>query len=356
MGKQPASDDPAWAPTEQAGGDERPDAGVAQKRARRPSTSRWLIVGVVVALAGALLWFIAQRGGKSDASVAASASGGSAADSKTLSTDQLRQSIEKTAEKVKMEPNNSSAWAMLAHSQAMLGDFDAARKSYAQLAALLPNDAQVLADYADAAGVAQGRKLAGEPATLIAKALALDPKNLKALALAGREAFERKNYGQAIAFWERARALAKDTVLSAEIDANIAEARAFDGRDRPPQSVVSRPGGAAISGRLTLAPALASKVSPGDTVFVYARPLKGSRMPVALLRKKVSDLPLDFTLDDSMAMVPDIKLSMLSSVAVGARISKRGDATPQAGDLQGLVESVDLGSKGVKLEIREVVK
>jgi cytochrome c-type biogenesis protein CcmH len=355
MVKKAARDDPAWAPTEQAGSEEGPGRQVGPSRRPAPP-GRLVIVGVVLVLAMALAWFAWRRGGTPGAPVVAPATTAATGDGKMLSTEQLRQSIAKAAEQVKQEPNNSSAWAMLAHSQAMLGDFEAARKSYAQLAQLLPGDAQVLADYADAAGVAQGRKLAGEPAALIAKALALDPKNLKALALAGREAFERKSYGQAIAFWERARALTKDAALGAEIDANIAEARAFDGREAPSKAALSRPGGTTIAGRLTLAPALASKVSPGDTVFVFARPLKGSRMPVALLRKKVSDLPLDFTLDDSMAMVPEIKLSMLASVAVGARVSRRGDATPQAGDLQGLVDTVELGSKGVKLEINEVLK
>jgi cytochrome c-type biogenesis protein CcmH len=110
-----------------------------------------------------------------------------------------------------------------------------------------------------------------------------------------------------------------------------------------------------VTGRVSLAPELAGRVQPDDTVFIFARPLQGSRMPVALMRRKARELPLEFKLDDSMAMVPDIKLSMLAKVAVGARVSRRGDATPHAGDLQGLVEPVALGSRDVQVRIGEVL-
>lgn len=364
--------DPAWAPTQQV--DEQgnpippkaPKAGSRRRREPQRREPRWLRYALIV-VAGLLLGAIAmtwwQRrepaplaGPSASPSTPSASASGTAGGVRALTTDQLTRTIAQAGEKVKQSPADSAAWAMLAHSQAMLGDFDAARKSYAALAKLLPNDAQVWADYADAAAVAQGRKLAGEPAQLIAKALALDPNHPKALMLAGREAFERKKYGEAIGHWTRALGAVNDPALKQELEANIAEARAFDGRERPSPAQLKRAGGATITGRVSLAPALQAQASPEDAVFIFARPVKGSRMPVALLRKKVKDLPLDFTLDDTQAMVPDIKLSMLGTVAVGARISKRGDATPQPGDLQGLVEPVELGSKGVKVEIREVLK
>lgn len=112
----------------------------------------------------------------------------------------------------------------------------------------------------------------------------------------------------------------------------------------------------AVSGVVSLAPALAAKADPQDTVFVFARAAEGPRMPLAILRKQVKDLPLTFTLDDSMAMTPAAKLSSAQRVIVGARISKRGDATAQPGDLQGLSAPVAPGASGLKIEIAQVVQ
>jgi cytochrome c-type biogenesis protein CcmH len=113
--------------------------------------------------------------------------------------------------------------------------------------------------------------------------------------------------------------------------------------------------GAAVSGVVTLAASLAGKAAPDDTLFVFARAAEGPRMPLAILRKQVKDLPLTFTLDDSMAMSPAARLSLAGRVVVGARVSKRGDATAQPGDLQGLSAPVSPGAGGLKIEIAEVV-
>jgi cytochrome c-type biogenesis protein CcmH len=107
---------------------------------------------------------------------------------------------------------------------------------------------------------------------------------------------------------------------------------------------------------VSLAPTLKAKADPQDTVFVFARAADGPRMPLAILRRQVKDLPLQFTLDDSMAMTPAAKLSSAQRVIVGARISKRGDATAQPGDLQGQSAPVAPGANGLKIEISQVVQ
>jgi cytochrome c-type biogenesis protein CcmH len=111
--------------------------------------------------------------------------------------------------------------------------------------------------------------------------------------------------------------------------------------------------GATITGRVTLGAATQGKVSPDDTVFIFARAPTGSRMPLAILRKKVSELPLDFKLDDSLAMSPAANLSSAPEVVVGARISKSGSAVPQPGDWQALSAPIKPGATGVNLEINQ---
>ncbi len=239
---------------------------------------------------------------------------------------------------------------MLAHSYEMAGRFDQAGPAYEKLLALKPQDAQVHADYADALGVAHQGSLQGEPARLIAKAIQLDPRNLKALVLAGKEAFERQRFGDAVALWERALQATTDPAVQRPIQTSIAEARSFMQPGRP--APASAAGGLAfVSGRVEVADALKSSVGADDTVFIFARPTDGSRMPVALLRKKGRDLPLNFALDDTLAMVPQARLSQHAQVMLGVRVSKRGDAIPVPGDLEGQAGPVPLGSTGLKLTI-----
>ena len=105
---------------------------------------------------------------------------------------------------------------------------------------------------------------------------------------------------------------------------------------------------------MSLAPALAAQVAPGDTVFIYARATEGPRMPLAILRKSAADLPITFTLDDSLAMSPQMSLSKYPRVVLGARVSRSGNAMSQAGDLQGQLSDVATGSSGLELVIDSV--
>jgi cytochrome c-type biogenesis protein CcmH len=111
-----------------------------------------------------------------------------------------------------------------------------------------------------------------------------------------------------------------------------------------------------ISGTVTLSAALKGKADPQDTLFVLARAAQGPKMPLAILRKQVKDLPLSFSLDDSMAMAPEMKMSNFDQVVVVARISKSGNAMPQPGDLQGASKPLKLGTSGVKIDIDQQVR
>ena len=111
-----------------------------------------------------------------------------------------------------------------------------------------------------------------------------------------------------------------------------------------------------ITGRVTLDPKLKGKFNPDDTLFVLARAAQGPKMPLAIMRMQVSDLPLDFELDDNMAMAPQMKLSNFDEVVVVGRISKSGTAMPQAGDAEGFSITVKPGTKGVKFKIDHIVE
>jgi len=116
------------------------------------------------------------------------------------------------------------------------------------------------------------------------------------------------------------------------------------------------PAGTSISGTITLASALLQQAGPTDTLFVYARAMDGPPVPLAVIRKQVKDLPMDFTLDDSMGIWSSAKLSAFSKVIVTARISKSGEGQPNNGDLQGQSDPVAAGSTGLRIEIGTVLK
>ena len=215
-----------------------------------------------------------------------------------------------------------------------------------------PRDAQLLADLADVLAMTRGGagagNLQGEPEQLVLRALEIDPKNLKALALAGTAAFERKDYSSAVRYWERMLPLVPaDSEDARSIQGSLAEARALGGKSPP---------GNAVKGMVRLSSKLAAAAAPDDAVFIFARAAEGPAMPLAVKRARVRDLPLEFSLDDSMAMAPGMNLSAHARVVVGARVSKSGLATPQPGDLQGLSKPVSNDARGVSVVIDSVVR
>lgn len=117
----------------------------------------------------------------------------------------------------------------------------------------------------------------------------------------------------------------------------------------------SVPAGASISGTVDLSPSLAQQARPTDTVFIFARAVEGPPMPLAVIRKQVKDLPLQFTLDDSMAMWPDARVSAFPRVVVTARVSKSGEGQPRPGDLEGHSPPVAAGATGLQIAISSVV-
>jgi cytochrome c-type biogenesis protein CcmH len=181
------------------------------------------------------------------------------------------------------------------------------------------------------------------------------------LALAGTAAYNRQDFPEATRYWgQLLKLLPPDSEDAKSLAATLADIGAKSGSPVVNKAVAKAetgkpgPSNKTVSGSVTIAPALTAKVQPGDTLFVYARPVDGSRMPLALLRGHAGDLPLNFTLDDSLAISPEMKLSGASEVKLEARVTKSGQAIRQTGDLIGESGPVKIGAKGVKLNIDQV--
>ena len=341
----------------------------------RPGKTLWLLSGVVAVLvaAGGYWWTGAPGAVGAAAAPTAAAEGGG---SHALGKEQIAALAEKLAERLKSRPDDAEGWSMLGRSYMMLEKPAEAVAAYERVMKLRPDDANVVADYADALAFKNGSELAGEPTKLIDRALKLDPDNLKALMLAGSAAFNRNDYAAAVKHWDRmAQVGPADHPLVQSAGQGAAEARrrgnlpplaaAPGATAAPAPAMAAAPkadaapavlvGGGSVSGTVTLSAEMKAKVSPDDAVFIFARAAEGSRMPLAIVRAQVKDLPYSFKLDDSMAMSPAATVSKAGRLVVGARISKSGQAMPQPGDLEGLSAPIDVGASGVQVTISKAL-
>jgi cytochrome c-type biogenesis protein CcmH len=283
---------------------------------------------------------------------------------------QIAAMVDALAARLKEHPDDAQGWAMLARTYTVLGRLDEAVPAYRRATELLPGNASLLADYADVVAATKGGVDNPESVALIERSLAADPKHPKALALAGTLAFDRGDFAGAVKHWQGVvDQLPPESELTKQVQASIVEARQRAGgagatvaATAPPTGATSGPvaaaapaAGKSVSGTVTLAPALAGKAAPDDTVFVAARVAGGSRMPLAVQRARVADLPLSFKLDDAMAMSPSMTISSASQIIVSARITKSGNAIPQNGDLTGETAAVAPGATGIAIRIDSVV-
>ena len=350
-----------------------PVAPTTMTAAQAPRPSGRLVATLTAVVLGVAVGGYWWTGAPSLVSGVPVATGTDAKSPHDTSSEQMTALTERLAERMKSTPDDADGWSMLGRSYAALGRNDEALSAYDRLLKLRPDDPSVLADYADALAV-KNNQLAGEPMKYVERALKLDPNHIKALMLAGTDAFNRADYAKAVQHWERAAEagppdnplvqMARSGVAEARTRGNLPAATA-SGKAPAATATAQQPAGpaaaaavvsGAITGTVTLAPALKGRVGPDDAIFVFARAATGSRMPVAFMRAQVKDLPLNFTLDDSMAMSPAARLSTAGQVVVGARVSKSGQAMPQAGDLEGLSEPTAAGSVGVNVVIAGEVK
>ncbi|MGV2899882.1 c-type cytochrome biogenesis protein CcmI [Achromobacter sp. AGC78] len=289
--------------------------------------------------------------------------------------------INALAQRLRASPDDADGWYTLARSYETLGRYTDAVAAYRQVLRLVPGQPAVLADLADALLSANQGKPDTDAIAAVAQALVADPDQPKALALAGMMALRRGDAAEALVHWERLQTLLPaDSEAARQIQSNIAQARAQSagapaaGSGSGTSASISNTGDAAtdattntatpaadpsparISGTASIADALRDQVRPGDTVFILARPVAGSRMPLAITQWRVSDLPRAFVLDDSSAMSPQAKLSGASRVQVEIRISRSGKAAAQPGDLSGVLSDVDIRARDLELVADTVVR
>lgn len=247
--------------------------------------------------------------------------------------------------KLVANPDDAQGWYLLGRTYLQMRRFADAVAAFEKLHALVGDEPGVLLPWADAIAMQQGGKVAGKAFELVQRVLEINPHEPTALWLAGMAFEQAGDHEQAVRHWKRLLPhLENDAESRKEVEALIARTEAALGRvveiDAAAVARRDADAGSALQVTVELDPALKDRVSPDDTVFVFARALSGSPMPLAVVRKPATALPLTVVLDDTMAMLPQMKLSSFPEVRIEARVSKSGDAQPQSGDLEGQVAPV----------------
>lgn len=282
-------------------------------------------------------------------------------------SEAINKMVEGLAAKMKANPNDGEGWLMLGRSYKVLQQYPKAVDAFANAHRLLGDKPDVMLMYADALAFANNEKIDGKSAELVFKALEIEPENLNGLWLGGMAKAQAGDFMGAMVLWQKLESLLpqgsdaqKETQeLLAKITSQMPKDAVLPQGDsaQPADNTQVAGAGASVKIHVSLDATLKQSVAPTDTVFVYAQALSGPKMPLAIVRKQVSDLPLSVTLDDTTAMMPKMKLSNFKEVKLMARISKSGNAMPQAGDLIGSVEAVTLADKKLnKIVINNKVK
>jgi cytochrome c-type biogenesis protein CcmH len=274
------------------------------------------------------------------------------------SAPEIETGIKELTEKLAKNPNDLDGWVLLGRSLQATGKPDKAVTAYEFAQKIAPEDPDLKALYAEALAELNQGSLTGKPVQIVEEILRSHPDHPTGLWLAGLAAAERKDISQAVDHWRRLqKQLAPDSEDAQYLAKYLARVQGLPSPTEPaPPTGGTTKSGVSVRVKVTLAEKLNERATPDDAVFIFARAAEGPPMPLAVVRKQVRDLPLEVTLDDSMAMMQNRKISSFDRIIIGARISRTGKPTPSPGDLQGL--SAPLATRQLSpqsIEIRDIV-
>ena len=323
--------------------------------------TRYVLIITVPVLAAGFYTYLGQPELIEGVNKQAAAPAGHDSSNKVGRLGTVEEMVEKLAAKLKENPNNAEGWFMLARSYMSMNRYKEAVEALEKTNQLIPDNPTVMLRYADALTMLSGGRIGGKPFDLIKRAVAIKPDDVTGLWLIGMGYEEQGEYQKAISYWNLLVPLLKDNKSIDEVNNLIRSAKSKAGisiTDNSTQPVVKTEKKAATSVKVKviLDQNMKKNVSMDDIVFIFAKAISGPPMPLAVVRKQVKDLPLEVILDDSMAMIPTMKLSSFEKVNIIARVSKSGSPKSQSGDLQSKTVVVRPGQKEqVKLIINNVL-
>ena len=250
---------------------------------------------------------------------------------------EAKQTVIELAKRIETTPNDLPSWVLLAQALERSGKPEDAAKAYEFAIKLAPENLNLQSAYAQTLAQVNQNSMMGKPEEIVKSILKKEPDNRSALWLSGLASAERKDFSYTIKQWSRLRELLpKDSPEFQEVSGVHTKTQ--------------------IKVQVALARQLMKQADPNQTVFVFAKAASGPQMPLAAARLKVSDLPTEVVLDDSMAMQTGVSLSSFKNVIISARVSKKGTPNRSLGDLQGQTEPLTPKQDTIyRVEINSVV-
>ena len=323
-------------------------ANLPNRRPAKPSRALPALLFLLLPAAAIGLYYQLgePRGLDPQAIAARPTDGSSGADS--ANAPSMDQAVANLAERLRQQPDDLDGWLLLGRAYKAMERFGAAREALAQAMRLAPDEPDVMVEYAETLALdTPNRRIEGKSRELLERVLAANPQHQRALWLRGIAKLQAGQPREAVADWEYLRSLlGADSNAIASLQQQIDDARRAAGMPVESPATAAAPAaptapsaatataGPQLTVQVDIAPEFRDKIGAGDVLFVFARAVEGPRMPLAIRRLPASALPTTVTLDDSTSMLPELKLSSLPEVVVGARVSKTGQAVPQPGDLQ----------------------
>jgi cytochrome c-type biogenesis protein CcmH len=332
-----------------------------------------LALGVAVVLAGGamLVYRVVGEPRALDPQAHVRRDGGESHAGQAPSIDEAIAGLE---QRLQGEPGDVEGWTLLGRAYKATQRFAEARGALDKARALAPQEPTLMVEYAEAIALANPeRKFDGEARGLLEQALTIEPNHQRGLWLLGISEAQAQNYAAAVVAWEKLQPMLEPgSDVARSVATQIAEARQRAGvalaeaparrvgASAPPTATTTATGTAEsataadaprLTVRIDIAPALKGRLAPSDVLYVFARLPQGPRMPLAIQRVPAPAFPLSVTLDDSMGMLPTLKLSSAEQVVVGARVSKTGNAQPQSGDFEVISAPLALKEQAAPIEL-----
>ncbi|UCB55577.1 MAG: c-type cytochrome biogenesis protein CcmI [Thiotrichales bacterium] len=273
------------------------------------------------------------------------------------------------AARIKQQGGNLQEWTMLARAYKHLGQYLQSAEAYEQAVKQGPS-AQLMIEQSEVIALANNQRFTPAARELVMRALEMEPNNVNVLWFAGVAEYQAGNYRKSIEHLSRLSEQAKqDAEINRSLRIYIDKAR--DGLIAAGEEVATTDeilgtaatttaaaaGGASLQVSVDINKDVRNRFSAGDAVFIYAKAAAGPKMPLAVQRLTLDQLPTTVTLDDSMAMMEGMNMSSFGSVVVSARVTTSGSAIAKAGDYIGEFKVDDVsGTEQVKIQIDTLVQ